>query len=114
MPTFQCEMCPTMFSARPADRKRGWARCCSKSCAAKKSNKQTGKYQTFLAKKNQGFALPPNVSLEQYERDRQEHGGIPQYNARGEYEGFRMSIEDLSYGGYGDADVDTPFGDGKW
>lgn len=29
-----CKCCPDKFIARVADRKRGWARFCSKSCAA--------------------------------------------------------------------------------
>lgn len=32
----KCAWCKDVFSARKADRDRGWARCCSKSCAAKK------------------------------------------------------------------------------
>lgn len=30
----KCKCCPDEFMAREADRKRGWARFCSKSCAA--------------------------------------------------------------------------------
>ena len=40
--------CGTKFMAREADVKRGWAKSCSKSCAAKKSNKETGKYMKLL------------------------------------------------------------------
>lgn len=29
-----CEICRKPFTRRVADRKRGWAKCCSKSCAA--------------------------------------------------------------------------------
>lgn len=29
-----CKCCPDKFTARVADRKRGWAQFCSKSCAA--------------------------------------------------------------------------------
>lgn len=29
-----CEVCGKTFTAKVADRKRGWARCCCKSCAA--------------------------------------------------------------------------------
>lgn len=31
---FTCKCCPDKFMARQADRKRGWAQFCSKSCAA--------------------------------------------------------------------------------
>ena len=30
-----CPWCDGAFTARIADRKRGWAKCCSKTCAAK-------------------------------------------------------------------------------
>lgn len=46
--------CGVTFTARVADRKRGWARSCSKSCAARRSNAQTGKYQRFLHKESMG------------------------------------------------------------
>lgn len=46
--------CGVTFTARVADRKRGWARSCSKSCAARRSNAQTGKYQKFLHKESAG------------------------------------------------------------
>ena len=45
---FRCVVCGESFEARIADRKRGWAKCCSKSCAAKKSNADTGKYERYL------------------------------------------------------------------
>ncbi len=38
-----CEICNGPFTARVADRKRGWAKTCSKICATKLSNKKTGK-----------------------------------------------------------------------
>jgi hypothetical protein len=36
--------CGKKFTARKADVDRGWAKCCSKSCAATKSNRETGKF----------------------------------------------------------------------
>lgn len=39
--------CGTKFLAREADIARGWAKSCSKSCAAKRSNKLTGKWQRY-------------------------------------------------------------------
>jgi hypothetical protein len=39
-----------MFTARVADRKRGWGKSCSKSCAAIKGNRETGKFQKFLGR----------------------------------------------------------------
>lgn len=53
--TVECKcQCGKMFTARVADRKRGWARSCSKSCAAIKSNRETGKYDRYLAGKCAG------------------------------------------------------------
>ncbi len=42
--------CGKVFEARTADVKRGWAKSCSKSCAARKSNRETGKYEKHLRK----------------------------------------------------------------
>lgn len=40
--TVRCQCCKTEFSARVADRKRGWARFCSKSCKAIRQTQKTG------------------------------------------------------------------------
>ena len=37
-----------MFTARVADRKRGWAKYCSKSCKAKEQESRTGQYEDYL------------------------------------------------------------------
>lgn len=48
----KCAQCRNIFMARQADRNRGWARYCSKSCKAKKQvqtipfNKD--KYESYL------------------------------------------------------------------
>jgi hypothetical protein len=39
-----CEYCKKQFTARVADRNRGWARFCSKSCKARQQEKNTGQY----------------------------------------------------------------------
>lgn len=49
--TVNCEVCKVPFEARIADRKRGWARYCSKSCAAKKNNRKTGNFKRHLERK---------------------------------------------------------------
>jgi predicted SprT family Zn-dependent metalloprotease len=46
--TYRCENCRDPFTARTADRKRGWARFCSKSCKASKQEKRTGQYRRYL------------------------------------------------------------------
>ncbi len=38
---YQCKWCGDQFTARTADRKRGWARFCSKTCKAKEQEKRT-------------------------------------------------------------------------
>lgn len=38
--TVHCIWCGNAFSAKVADRKRGWAKACSKSCAAKLREKK--------------------------------------------------------------------------
>jgi hypothetical protein len=43
MKTYKCKCCGFAFEAREADRKRGWARFCSKSCKASEQTKRTGK-----------------------------------------------------------------------
>lgn len=88
MVSVKCQCCKQTFEARVADRKRGWARFCSKSCKAKKQEQRTGQYANLLHRQS---------------RPVREDDGT-----------FRMSIEELSYGGYGDADNNTPFGEGKW
>jgi len=37
--------CGTKFQAREADVNRGWAKCCSKSCAATVREKKIGTYK---------------------------------------------------------------------
>jgi hypothetical protein len=47
MSTYKCQSCGDDFTAREADRKRGWARFCSKSCKAIKQESRTGQYKAF-------------------------------------------------------------------
>lgn len=44
--TYKC-FCGVSFTARTADRKRGWARYCSKSCKARKQEARTGAYAAY-------------------------------------------------------------------
>ena len=41
---YKCQQCKGLFTARTADRVRGWARFCSKSCKATKQEQRTGQY----------------------------------------------------------------------
>lgn len=59
--TYKCDHCHTPFEARVADRNRGWARFHSKSCKAKKQEKQTGQHQAFLHReeeRNENYGHP--------------------------------------------------------
>jgi len=42
MGTYKCKRCGDPFTARVADRRRGWARFCSKSCKAIRQTQRTG------------------------------------------------------------------------
>lgn len=44
---FVCR-CGATFEARLADRARGWAKSCSKSCAATLREKKTGNYAKYI------------------------------------------------------------------
>jgi hypothetical protein len=44
--------CGNKFMAKIADIKRGWAKSCSKSCAAKNREKRTGTYAKLMQSKN--------------------------------------------------------------
>lgn len=46
---YKCQQCGGTFTARTADRARGWARFCSKSCKARKQEASTGQHRSYLA-----------------------------------------------------------------
>ena len=48
MVTVNCKCCSQPFQARVADRKRGWAKFCSKKCKAKSQERSTGVYREYL------------------------------------------------------------------
>lgn len=47
--TYTCH-CGDSFTARTADRRRGWARFCSKSCKATDQERRTGQYAALKAR----------------------------------------------------------------
>lgn len=47
---YECEGCKLPFLARTADRARGWARYCSKSCKARVQERTTGNYKAHLSR----------------------------------------------------------------
>ena len=51
--TYSCQCCGQPFQARTADRARGWARFCSKSCKAVKQEKRTGQYAAYQERRDQ-------------------------------------------------------------
>lgn len=95
---YRCKSCGDPFRARVADRKRGWARFCSKSCKAIKQTQRTGRGSG-------GRIMLPNGGW---------IAGGAEFDRHGSFVGVQMSPADLAMGGYGDARHDTPHGDGKW
>ena len=65
--TYKCQRCRVDFTARVADRKRGWARFCSKSCKAIIQEKTTGQYAALCDRRD---------SDETYDRDMDAAGGL--------------------------------------
>lgn len=96
--TYKCKNCGDPFTARTADRKRGWAKFCSKSCKAKKQTRDTGRGRDGVQHLPNGGYIKGNT----------------EYDRHGMKVGIHMSLSDLAAGGYGDADWNTPFGEGKW
>ncbi len=52
--TYKCARCQQPFEAREADRKRGWARFCSKSCKAVVQEVRTSQYRAHLYRQEYG------------------------------------------------------------
>lgn len=57
---YKCH-CGATFTARVADRKRGWARNCSKSCKAIKQERQTGQHRAHLNRFEGGLCFPSHA-----------------------------------------------------
>lgn len=55
---YKCLHCGDPFTARTADRARGWARYCSKSCKARKQEARTGQYRRHLENQDGGGCFP--------------------------------------------------------
>lgn len=49
--------CGKKFQAREADVKRGWAKSCSKACAARLREQKTGNYKRFCALRDKAERL---------------------------------------------------------
>ncbi len=45
-----CKNCGILFTARVADRKRGWGKYCDKSCKAKEQEARTGQQQNYFGR----------------------------------------------------------------
>lgn len=78
--TYSCARCRGQFVARVADRKRGWARYCSKSCKAAKQEARTGQFSNY---RHSG------VDRTTYLAHANEFGGIPNFDRNGDYIGFQ-------------------------
>ena len=53
--TYMCMACGLPFLARTADRARGWARFCSKSCKAVRQEQRTGQHAAYKNRKNHDY-----------------------------------------------------------
>lgn len=62
--TYHCANCGAPFIARTADRKRGWARFCGKSCKAIRQEKNTGQYRALLSRNEGGECFPSHAEGE--------------------------------------------------
>lgn len=58
---YKCARCGGLFLARVADRKRGWARFCSKSCKAVKQEQRTGQYGAYLRRESGSECFPSHA-----------------------------------------------------
>lgn len=54
---YRCKCCRQEFTARVADRERGWALFCSKSCKAKRQEASTGQYRLLQQQSTNDQAL---------------------------------------------------------
>ena len=68
---YKCKKCNGLFTARTADRKRGWALFCSKSCKASEQEKRTGQHAAFKQRSESSF----------YESDMDFDGGWDEHKA---------------------------------
>lgn len=55
---YKCQACGGTFTARTADRARGWARFCSKSCKARKQEARTGQHRAYLDRQDGEGCFP--------------------------------------------------------
>ena len=81
---------------RTADIKRGWGLFYSKSCKAREQEKRTHQNANYHSRKNNYNGS--GVTKEKFMRYANEYGGVPQFNRKGEYEGFCMTPLDMAEG----------------
>lgn len=55
---YACLCCKQPFIARTADRKRGWARFCSKSCKARRQEALTGQHTAYQDRQRDNEGIP--------------------------------------------------------
>lgn len=66
--TYKCACCGDPFTARTADRKRGWDRFCSKSCKAVKQEQRTGQNRAYQQRQERGsFDMPMFDNAHQFD-----------------------------------------------
>ena len=67
--TYKCKCCKKPFAARTADRARGWALFCSKSCKAIKQEQRTGQHAAYRAGRGVSNLHPSRMHRDRTEDD---------------------------------------------
>ena len=60
--TYECLCCKDEFTARKADRARGWARYCSKRCKAIKQEQRSGQFAALEEHDQRSWSESPTFS----------------------------------------------------
>ena len=74
---FKCKCCKRDFTARTADRARGWALFCSKSCKAIKQEQGNGQFKAYLSGHGVSNLHPSRMRRIERDRDRTEDDTHP-------------------------------------
>lgn len=119
--TYKCDSCSGEFVARTADRARGWARFCSKSCKAVKQTQNGNRLQRkskhaathakyaaarrsrmsdidILRARALAAARSQGVDIRTWLEHRLTYGGNPQFDRNGSYVGFSARFVDKNEG----------------
>lgn len=110
-----CAWCAETFTARTADRARGWAKCCNKSCAAKfrefgvaRSDAPATRRTPNIVRYSQRLGALPSMPLINPSGKKKKKppkwirgvlaGAMFQKNNRDQYEDVMDGLSDMDYG----------------